>query len=1445
MVNFSTSTPVAPQTRKTDPDGKSSRPNPQAGHLKKNPERLMDESIPHLERTLKTVLAASPNHLDVLIGNPASGILFSPQTKAVSAPDSAPEIDPDIEWISPGFWHLLGQDPLAHPHTQAAWQAYIYPPDRPLAAADLTHPGTTLIRFQADSNRIIPLFFTVRTVEAGDPPCTYRLIFVTEAQGSVKAATDTRQEKAVDLPEDLEQAVFYMDTDNRILRMNPAAELLSGYMESEAKSKDIASVLTLIDGNTGARVTLPENVHLHGNQAKFQDLDILAVSRSQARMPVSIHCSQILDDRGKPNGIVLVLKPAEQYDISKRLIDARLSLIEYAAANSLDDLLKKALDNLGKLVDSPIGFYHFVEPDQKSLTLQQWSTRTLDEFCNISGGKGLHYDIDRAGVWVECVHAKKPVIHNDYESLPNKRGLPKDHAPLIRELVVPVIRKDRVVAILGVGNKPSDYTASDTEIVSYFADITWEIVHQKRLEEEVKLQKRIEEELADLSALLLTQTSLEAISEQVLKTAKRLTRSRYGYVGTYDDQTASLTCHTMTRDVWKDCRIPDKSIVFEKCTGLFGWVLEHRKPLMLNQVADEKRACGTPEGHIPIEAYLGVPALIGGRLVGQISLANPDHRFLDIDLKIATRLADLFALAVQRQQYHTHLLEIEAKKAEDLEKTVRQRTREVDASRRLLENIFKSQLDGILVTDADSPPRITDCNPAAERIFGRSRQQIIGRSTDFLHDSPGQDHIFWDRLNACAATDRHIYQEAGQVRQAGGTFLPVRINATQMRTPDTDNTCIGWVLVFQDDREQQHYQETLRKNQEKFRAIADYTVDWESWLDPTGELLWINPAVETITGYTMAEFSGGDTIYDTLGRIVMPDTLHQANQLLSEVLEKRQSINDIHFQLRKKDGTHCWVSFSCRPIYSETGQYLGIRTSIRDITGTKEAEKKIARSEQRLALVLDTLRDGVWDWRLDNGEVYFSPRYYTMLGYEPGELPAAYDTWRTLTHPEDLPSAEQTISEALQSATPFEMEFRMKAKDGGWRWILGRGRTVEKDDHGKSLRMLGTHMDITHRKEMDNRMRQSQKLEAVGTLAGGIAHDFNNILAGIIGYAELVMDEVDPASKGYGRLKGIISGSERARELISQILTFSRKTEREQHPVDIRLIVKEAMTLLRASLPATIRIEQYIAPALPFVMGDPTQIHQVIMNLCTNALHAMAEGGILTVTLTMAEPDNGRLTTQPDRENPEGVLLQVSDTGCGIPSDVLPKIFDPFFTTKDKERGTGLGLSVVHGIIRDHNGDIRFESQEGQGTDVIVYFPAHEHSGQDKQPDTSPHSAGTERILLVDDEEVLSVVVQDMLENMGYRVTALTDSLDALQRFSHSPEDWDILLTDVTMPHMTGYELAQAVLRVRPELPVIMWSGDHSNLPRELDDTTHRITFLKKPFRQPELAQALRDRLDS
>ena len=1009
---------------------------------------------------------------------------------------------------------------------------------------------------------------------------------------------------------------------------------------------------------------------------------------------------------------------------------------------------------------------------------------------------------------------------------------------MTRELAVPVIRNGRVVAVMGVAKKPERYTERDVNIVSYFADITWEIVRRKRMDEEIALQKRIDQELADLSALLLTQVSLEAISEKVLETAKRLTRSRHGYVGTWDPRTTHLTCHTMTREIWDECKIPDKSIVFKKCTGLFGWVLDKRTPLMLNKIEGDDRSTGTPGGHIPIRAFLCVPAMIEDELVGQISLANPENRYLDIDLKITQRLANLFALAVQRQRYHTELLDIESQKAGELEKKVVLRTRELARSKQLMEDIFNSQQDAILVTDAAKIPTILNCNPAVDRIFGYSKKEIRGRSTRILFGAPDQNQGFWNRLTSLTQRELARFQEHRKVSRQDGRRILVNVSANCIR--DGQGLISGWVLTFRDDSKQLEYQQKLRRSREEFRAIAEYSAGWETWIDPQGSILWINPAVEDITGYSMAEYSREKDLFRRLRQLVDPQDLAKASEHFYQMMKHRLAIRDLHLRIRKKDGTLAWISIFTKPIYGEDDRSLGTRISIRDITEKKVIEKKVIESEARLKMVMDAMRDAIWDWQIETGATYLSPRYYTMLGYDPYELPQSVDTLRTLLHPDDVYAFEKTMTKALSSAKPFQMEFRLRTKAGGWKWILSRGKTVEKDHRNRPLRMVGTHMDITRRKELDERLRQSQKLEAVGTLAGGIAHDFNNILAGIIGYAELVMDEVDKSAKGYGRLKGIISSSERARELIGQILTFSRKNETEHHAVDIRLVVKEALTLIRATLPTTITIRQHIQPSLPFIMGDPTQIHQVIMNLSTNALHAMQQGGELNVELASVTLSDREMKRFPELPPATYLKLTVRDNGVGIPPDVLPYIYDPFFTTKGKEKGTGLGLSVVHGIVKNHGGDIHIDSAPGQGTRVEIYLPGHQAEVK-AAPDDSPEKAkGEGQILLVDDEEVLSVVLHDMLEGLGYTVTALTDSVEAYDIFTRSPDTWDILLTDVTMPGLTGTELASAIRRHRPDLPIILWSGDHEGISGKVTDQFDHLVFLKKPFRQQELAGTIR-----
>jgi len=329
----------------------------------------------------------------------------------------------------------------------------------------------------------------------------------------------------------------------------------------------------------------------------------------------------------------------------------------------------------------------------------------------------------------------------------------------------------------------------------------------------------------------------------------------------------------------------------------------------------------------------------------------------------------------------------------------------------------------------------------------------------------------------------------------------------------------------------------------------------------------------------------------------------------------------------------------------------------------------------------------------------------------------------------------------------------------------------------------------------------------VGTLAGGIAHDFNNILAPIVGYTELVLKESEVAPPSRTHLEQVIRGAMRARDLVRQILTFSRQSTRQTIPVQLQSLIKETLILIRASLPSTIQIETAIDPDCRLVIGDPGQLHQVLMNLCTNAFHAMREtGGTLKVTLRERDPERaGRVNAT--RNGGQFACLMVEDTGCGIAQAVQDRIFEPFFTTKSEGQGSGLGLSVVYGIVKSHGGSIEVESKPGDGTKFIVYLPLDREHMAASVVTTETAITGTERVLIVDDEPVVAEMVGELLSAYGFRVTHRTSSVEALAAFRANPRGYDAVITDQTMPNLTGIELAAELKRVRGDLPVILMTG--------------------------------------
>lgn len=511
----------------------------------------------------------------------------------------------------------------------------------------------------------------------------------------------------------------------------------------------------------------------------------------------------------------------------------------------------------------------------------------------------------------------------------------------------------------------------------------------------------------------------------------------------------------------------------------------------------------------------------------------------------------------------------------------------------------------------------------------------------------------------------------------------------------------------------------------------------------------------------------------------------------------------------------------------------------------KENEKALRISDERLKLALDSVSDAVWDWRVDTGEVYFSSRWYTMLGYNPYELPQEFETWRRLLHPDDLPDSEKKVYRHLEYAEPFEMEFRMRTKDNQWRWILARGKTVERNDQGKAVRMLGTHVDITERKKMEVIIQETQKMESIGNLAGGIAHDFNNILFPIVGNSEMLIEDLTEGTLEYENAKEILRAGKRGSDLVKQILAFSRQSEHQIIPTRIQKILKEVLKLSRSTIPSDIEINQDIQKDCGLIMADPTQIHQVAMNLITNALHAVeANRGTISIGLKeeVLHTSNGfNSAVEPVKH----AVLSVSDTGEGIPPQVVHRIFEPYFTTKQRGKGTGLGLAVVHGIIREHGGDIKVSTETGRGTTFNVYIPLMKRTDTYEIVENGEDiPVGNERILLVDDEESIAKIEKQMLERLGYQVTSQTSSLDAVEVFRTDPDIFDIVITDMTMPNMTGDDLAKEILSIKPNTPIIICTGFSERIDKKQAETIGIKGFLLKPVVKSDMAQMVREVLD-
>jgi len=535
---------------------------------------------------------------------------------------------------------------------------------------------------------------------------------------------------------------------------------------------------------------------------------------------------------------------------------------------------------------------------------------------------------------------------------------------------------------------------------------------------------------------------------------------------------------------------------------------------------------------------------------------------------------------------------------------------------------------------------------------------------------------------------------------------------------------------------------------------------------------------------------------------------------------------------------------------SMEGMAKEIEEREREIEVRKRAEEALRENRAMLQQILDTLPQSIF-WK-DLESVYQGCNLVCAsdLGLHDPELIKGKTDFDLLWLREEAEAYRADDREVISGKKAKRHIIEPLQQTDGTRLWVDTTKVPLLDGQGNVYGILGVYEDITERKKneeerekLERQVRQSQKMEAIGTLAGGIAHDFNNILSIILGYNELAMLDIDPA-KRLQNLEEVRKGAERARDLVRQILAFSRKTDQERQPLQISLIIKETLKMLRSSIPTTIEIRQNIA-SNSRVMADSTQIHQVIMNLCTNAYQVMREtGGTLAVSLTeidIGEGEYGYADLHPGRY----LRLEVSDTGCGIDPAIRDKIFEPYFTTKPQGEGTGMGLAVVHGIVKSHKGYLSVYSEPGKGTSFHVYLPVTETepASEPETPVSEVLIGNGERILFVDDEEQITRIAQSMLKNNGYQVTACSSGVQALEEFRRHPDQFDLVITDMTMPHMTGIDLARQILAVNPALPVILCTGQSELVNREIALDMGCCAYLNKPILKQTLLRAVQKAL--
>jgi two-component system cell cycle sensor histidine kinase/response regulator CckA len=745
-----------------------------------------------------------------------------------------------------------------------------------------------------------------------------------------------------------------------------------------------------------------------------------------------------------------------------------------------------------------------------------------------------------------------------------------------------------------------------------------------------------------------------------------------------------------------------------------------------------------------------------------------------------------------------------------------------------------------MVYKTDETGHFTFVNPAMLRITGYEEDEIIGKHYPILLRPDMRDDAtkffgrqFIKRLQNTYSEYPIITKENHELWFGQNTQLIV----------DNGNV-VGFQAVARDITERKRAEEALRDSEIRYQSIFENTGTVMLIVEKDMTISYANAEFEKLTGYRRKEIEGKKKWTEfveksDLERMIQQHRLRRTDKALAKtsyefrLVHRDDHIKDIYLIVDIIPGTKKSVA------------------SLIDITDRKRAEEALRDANWRLESIIEGTHVGTWEWNVQTGETVFNEVWAQIIGYTLDELaPISIKTWETLVHPEDLKQSGELLERHFAGELPdYDLECRMKHKDGRWVWVYDRGRIITRTGDGKPLMMFGTHTDITDRKraeeekaKLQDQLLQSQKMEAMGTLAGGIAHDFNNLLMGIQGYASLTLLDLDPSHPHYERLKRIEEQVQSGADLTRQLLGFARGGRYEVKPADMNDIVEKSSSMFGRTK-KEISIYRKYGKDLRSVEVDRGQMEQVFMNLFVNAWQAMPGGGELyleTEDVLLSDEQAISYSVRPGRY----VKVSVTDTGTGMDEKTRERIFDPFFTTKEMGRGTGLGLATVYGIIKGHGGAIHVDSEPGHGTTFNVYLPASEREVIREKTETGTIATGTETLLLVDDEKMVLEVSKEMLESLGYRVYAVGSGQEALAVYMEKRNEIDLVILDMIMPGISGGETFDRLREINSALRVLLSSGYSIN--GQAQEILNRGCngFLQKPFHLEKLSGKVREMLD-